>query len=63
MTDKWSTLNEIVQNLLAVGIVSTYLYLVIIGATVPLALVGFTTAVLLFFGFKSYKDMTNGSEK
>jgi hypothetical protein len=61
MMDNWSKLNEIVQNLLALSVVGTYLYLVIVGATVPLALVGFATAVLLYFGFKTYKNGTNGN--
>jgi hypothetical protein len=59
--DNWSKLNEVVQNILALGVVGTYLYLVIVGATVPLALVGFTTAILLYFGFKAYKNGTNGN--
>jgi len=62
MKDKWTSFNEVVQNLLALAIVATYLYMVLNGKTVPIELTGFTAAILLFFGFKIYKASNGGAK-
>lgn len=60
MKDKWSTANEVVQNVLALAVVGVYLYMVLRGMTVPFELTAFAGGVLLFFGFRAYKATNNG---
>uniref|UniRef100_A0A6M3JAY1 Holin n=1 Tax=viral metagenome TaxID=1070528 RepID=A0A6M3JAY1_9ZZZZ len=56
MKDTWSWLNEIVQNAIALGVVGTYLILVLGGTEAPVELKAFVGAILLFFGFRIYKQ-------
>lgn len=53
MQDKWSKFNEAVQNLIAMGVVGTYLYLIINNATIPIEMTGIVFAILFYFGFKA----------
>jgi hypothetical protein len=56
MNDTWSKFNECVQNILALAIVGAYLYMVVTGKPAPIELIGFAGGVLIFFGFKVYKN-------
>ena len=58
--DRWTWGNEVVQNIIALGVVSTYLGLMWMLVEVPTHLIAFVGAILLYFGFKVYKAKTNG---
>ena len=61
MNDRWSRFNEFVQNVLALAVVASYLYMVVNKMQPPIELIGFTGAILIFFGFKAYKSKGNGT--
>ena len=63
MNDSWTWLNEVVQNIMGVAVVGTYLYLTIVGRDTPAILETFAAAILIFFGFKVYKASRNGAVK
>ncbi len=56
--DRWTWGNEVVQNIIALGIVSVYLGLLWRMVEIPVHLIGFVGAVLFYFGFKTYKKGT-----
>jgi hypothetical protein len=56
---KWTWLDEIVQNMIGVSVVGTYLYLVIVNRDAPLALEALVAAVLFYYGFKAYRKVKN----
>lgn len=62
MKDYWSRFNEFSQNAIGLAIVATYLYMTLKGLATPVELRGFALAVLIFYGYKSYKA-TNGATK
>ena len=61
MKDTWSWANEIVQNIIGIAVVATYLYLVITGSVAPMELKVFAAAVMVFYGFRVYKASQNGT--
>ncbi len=53
--DKWTWVNELLQNLVCSGIAALWLYLIYSGRLVPDQLDIAFAAVLVFLGLKSYK--------
>lgn len=61
--DKWTWLNEVVQNLVALAVVGVWLYLVAVVKEVPVSVDLVLGAVLLFLGFQGYQRTKNGGGK
>jgi len=53
--NKWSRIDEIVQNVVGLAVMATYLVMTINGKDIPWHLVAAVTAVLIYYGFKVSK--------
>ncbi len=60
--DKWTWGNELMQNLVIAGVSALWIYLNFAGKAVPDPVNWAFGAILIFLGFKSYKNggKTNG---
>ncbi len=57
--DRWTKLNEVMQNLIAGGMAGAYLFMTVRGLETPNELKVFVGAILLYFGFKVYRGKQN----